>query len=55
MDMDNFLVYVKSEKIYVDLSGDVKKQFDTSHYRVKRSIKARKNKKKIGLMKNELN
>ena len=47
MDMGNFLVYVKSEKIYVDLSGDVKKRFDTSNYKVKRSITAGKT--KIGL------
>ena len=38
MDMDNFLVYVKSEKISVNLSGDVKKRFGTSNYKVKRPI-----------------
>ena len=32
MDKSNFIDHVKSEEIYAELAGDVKKKFDTSNY-----------------------
>ena len=32
------IVHVKSEDIYADLAGDVKKRFGTSNYGVKRPL-----------------
>ena len=54
MDTDSFIVHVKSEDIYADLAGDVKKKIGISNYEFKRTLPIGKNKKKIGFMKNEL-
>ena len=37
-----FTFHVKSEEIYADLAGDVKKIFDTCNYGVKRPLPIRK-------------
>ena len=32
MDTDSFVIYIKTEDFYKDISNDVEKQFDTSNY-----------------------
>ena len=55
MDANNFIIHIKTEDVYEDIAGDVEKRFDTSSYAVKRPLPTRKkNKKVIGLMKDEL-
>ena len=54
MDTDSFIMNVKSNDFYKDISDDVDKRFDTSNYEVKRPLPIGKNKKVIGLMKDEL-
>ena len=41
----SFIVRVKSEDIYADLAGGVKKRFDTSNYEAKRPLLIGKTKK----------
>ena len=36
MDIDSFIIHVKTEEIHADLVGDVKERFDTSNQEVKR-------------------
>ena len=45
---------IKTEDFYKDVSNDVQKIFDTSNYEVNRPLPTGKNKKVIGLMKDEL-
>ena len=54
MDADSFVMNIKTEDFYKDIANDVEKRFDTSNYEVNRSLPAGKNKKVIGLMKDEL-
>ena len=54
MDTDSFIMHVKSEDFYKDIVDDVEKRFDTSNYEVNRLLPTGKNKKVIGLMKDEL-
>ena len=54
MDTSRFIVYMKTELIYPDISKYVKTRFDTSNYELDRPIPKGKNKKFIGLVKNEL-
>ena len=54
MDTSRFIVYMKTELIYPDISKYVKTRFDTSNYELDRPIPKGKNKKIIGLAKNEL-
>ena len=54
MDTDSFIMHVKTEDFYKDIAGHVEKRFDTSNYEVNRPLPAGKNKKVIGLMKDEL-
>ena len=54
MDTSRFIVYMKTEHIYPDISKYVKTRFDTSNYELDRPIPKGKNKKFIGLVKNEL-
>ena len=54
MDIDSFLVYIKTDDIYKDIAEDVETRFDTSNYELDRPLPKRKNKKVIGLMKDEL-
>ena len=54
MDTDSFIIYIKKEDFYKDIATDVEKRFDTSNYVVDRPLPTGKNKKMIGLMKDEL-
>ena len=53
MDMDSFIMNIKINEFYKDISDDVDNRFDTPNYEVKRLLPIGK-KKVIGLMKNEL-
>ena len=54
MDTDSFIMNIKTEDFYKDTANDVEKRFDTSNYEVNRPLPIGKNKKVIGLMKDEL-
>ena len=54
MDTDSFIVQIKTEDIYKDIAEDVETRFDTSNYELDRLLPKGKNKKVIGLMKDEL-
>ena len=54
MDTDSFIMPIKTEDFYKDIADDVEKRFDTSNYDVDRPLPTGKNKKYIGLMKDEL-
>ena len=54
MDTDSFIINIKTEYFYKDIANDVEKRFDTSNYEVNRPLSTEKNKKVIGLMKDEL-
>ena len=56
MDTDSFIILVKTEDFYKDIANDVEKWFDTSNYDEsdKRPLPIGKNKKVIGLFKDEL-
>ena len=45
---------IKTNDFYKDISNDVDKRFDTSNYECNRPLPTGKNKKVIGLMKDEL-
>ena len=45
MDTESFIVYIKTEDIYVDIAKDVEKRFDTSNCKLGRPLTKRKNKK----------
>ena len=54
MDTDSFIMNIKTEDFYKDIANDVEKRFDTSNYEVNKPLSTGKNKKVIGLMKDEL-
>ena len=54
MDTDSFIMNIKTSDFYKDIANDVEKRFDTSNYEVNRPLPTGKNKKVIGLMKDEL-
>ena len=54
MDTDSFIMNIKTNDFYEDITNDVENRFDTSNYDVSRPLPMRKNKKVIGLMKDEL-
>ena len=54
MDKDKFIVPVKTEDIYKYISEDVETGFNTSNFEWERPFLKGKNKKVIGLMKDEL-
>ena len=54
MDTDSFIMNIKTSDCYKDISNDVENRFDTSNYEVNRLLPTGKNKKIIGLMKDEL-
>ena len=54
MDTDSFIMNIKTEDFYKDIASDLEKRFDTSNYEVDRPLSIGKNKKVIGLMKDEL-
>ena len=55
-DTDSFIIYIKTEDFFEDISNDVKKQFDTSNGNKndKRPLPIGVNKKVLGLFKDEL-
>ena len=54
MDTDSFVMNIKTNDFYKDIANDVEKRFDTSNYECNRPLPTGKNKKVIGLMKDEL-
>ena len=54
MDTDSFIINLKTEDFYKDNADDIEKKSDTSNYEVNRPLPRGKNKKVIGLMKDEL-
>ena len=54
MDTDSFVINIKINDFYKDIASDVENRFDTSNYEVNRPLPTGKNKKVIGLMKDEL-
>ena len=54
MDTDSFIMNIKTNYFYEDIASDVENRFDTSNYEVNRTLATGKNKKVIGLMKDEL-
>ena len=51
---DSFIVYIKTDDTYKDIAEDMETRFDTSNYKSDRPLSKGKNKKVIGLMKDEL-
>ena len=51
---DSLIMNIKTNDFYKDIANDVEKRFDTSNYEVNRPLPTGKNKKVIGLMKDEL-
>ena len=54
IDTNSFIVHVKIDDIYKDTAEDVETRFDTSNFEIDRPLPKGKNKKVIGLMKDEL-
>ena len=54
MDADSFVMHIKPNDFYKYISDDIDNRFHTSNYEVKRPLLMEKNKKVIGLMKDEL-
>ena len=54
MDTNSCIINIKTEDIYEDIANNVEKWFDTSNYEVTRPLLTGKNKKVIGLVKDEL-
>ena len=54
MDTNSFIMNIKTNDFYKDFANDVDNRFDTSNYEVNRPLPIGKNKKVIGLMKDEL-
>ena len=53
-DTDSLVMTIKTKDFYKDIAQDVQEWFDTSNYNVDRPLPKGKNKKVIGLMKDEL-
>ena len=54
MDTDSFVMNIETNDFYKDTANDVEKRFDTPNYECNRPLPIGKNKKVIGLMKDEL-
>ena len=54
MDTESFIMNIRTNDFYKDIANDVDKRFDTSNYELNRPLPTGKNKKVIGLMKDEL-
>ena len=54
MDTESFIIHSKTEDVYEDIANDVEKRYDTSNYAIERPLTTGKNRKVIGLVKNEL-
>ena len=50
----NLIAYIKTDDIYKNIAKDVENRFDTSNYELDILLPKGKNKKVIGLMKDEL-
>ena len=53
-DTGRFIIHIKTKDCYKDIPDDIERRFDTSNYEVDRPLPKIKNKKVIGLMKDEL-
>ena len=54
MNTDSFIMHTKTEDFYKDIADDVETKYDTSNHTVKRPLPVGRNKKVIGMMKDEL-
>ena len=54
MDRDSFIAHVKTDDVYKDIAEGGKTRFETSNFELNRPLTKGKNKKFIGLMKDEL-
>ena len=54
MDTDSFVANIKANDFDKDIANDIVKRFDTSNYEVNRPLPTAKNKKVVGIMKDEL-
>ena len=54
MDTDSFIMNIKTKDFYKDIANHAEKRFDMSNYEVDTLLPTGKNKKVIGLMKDEL-
>ena len=54
MDTDSFIMNIKRNDFYEDIASDIENKFDTSNYEINRPLLMGRNKKVIGLMKDEL-
>ena len=54
MDTDSFIVHIKTDDTYKDIAKDVETRFDTTNFEIDRPLSKGKNKKVIGLLKDEL-
>ena len=54
MNTDSFIMHIKTEEFYQDIAEDLEKRFDTSNYESNRPLSKERNKRVIGLMKDEL-
>ena len=54
MDTDSLIPLIKTKDFYKGIANDVQKRFDTSNYDADRPLPMGKNKKVIGLIKDEL-
>ena len=54
MDTDTFILYIKTENFYVNVSKDIERRFDTSSYELQRPLPKGENKKIIGLITDKL-
>ena len=52
-DTHSFIVYIKIDGIYKDISEDVERRFDSSNYELDRRLPKGKNKKLIEVMKDD--
>ena len=53
IDAYSFITFIKTDDIYVDISKDVERRFNTSNYELKRPLHKGKIKKSQGLMKDD--
>ena len=54
MDTDSFIIDIKMDDFYKNITNDVECKFDTSNYEVNKPLPKGRNKKVIGVMKGEL-
>ena len=54
MDTESFIVYIKTDDIYKVIAEDVETRFHNLNYELDRPLPKGKNKKVIGLIKDEL-